>query len=81
MIRFFTGLFSFLFFALFSISAFAQQGSKSGFNFRFIDEVTGARVLPNEVVVKERNNRNQQYKIDAGKIAGNGTAFLPVTNG
>ena len=81
MARFVKCLFSLLFIVLVSISSFAQQGSKSGFNFRFIDEVTGARVLPYEVVVKERNTRNQQYKIDAGKIAVNGTVFLPVTNG
>lgn len=81
MIRFLSCLFSFLFVAFASVSSFAQQGSKSGFNFRFLDEVTGARVLPYEVIVKERNNSNQQYKIDAGKIAGNGTAFLQVANG
>ena len=81
MTRFFLGLFSFLFIALVSISSFAQQGSKGGFNFKFIDEVTGVRVLPYEVIVKERNNRNLQYKIDAGKIASNGTFFLPLTNG
>jgi hypothetical protein len=81
MTRFFSCLLNFLLVALISVSSFAQQGSKGGFNFKFIDEVTGVRVLPYEVIVKEPNNRNQQYKIDAGKIAGNGTAFLPLTNG
>ncbi len=81
MTRFFSYVLSLLFIALLVTSSFAQQGSNSGFNFRFVDEVTGARVLPYEVIVKERNNRNLQYKIDAGKIAANGTVFLPMTNG
>jgi len=81
MTRFFLGLFSFLFIALVSITSFAQQGSKGGFNFRFIDEVTGARVLPYEVIVNDRNNSNQKYRINAERVAANRTTFLPVPNG
>lgn len=81
MTRFLLCLLTSLFVGLVSFSSFAQQGGTGGFSFRFIDEVTGVRVLPQEVVVKERNNSNKKYKIEAENIAANGTTFLPVANG
>ncbi|GAA4470338.1 hypothetical protein GCM10023093_31440 [Nemorincola caseinilytica] len=58
--------------------AYAQG---SAFRFRFFNEQTGIRVIPEHMMVTSKANGDTAYKVEQGQVAANGTVTLPIPDG
>jgi hypothetical protein len=68
-----------VFLALSALNLFGQVNSE--FNFRFLDDKTGIKVMPLTLEVRQRQDTNVVYKLSQKQIAGNGTALVEVPAG